>query len=657
MDLEMRNVNELRILAMDMIENAGSGHPGIALGSAPILYSLFSNHLNVVPEDDKNILRDRFILSAGHGSGILYPMLYAFGYNVSIEDLKNFRKLRSKTPGHPEYGIVPGVDATTGPLGQGISMAVGMAIAERYMAKRFNKPDLTLFDNYTYTLCGEGCLMEGVSYEALSLAGTLKLNKLIVLYDCNNVTLDGTIKGVMEQNILSYMKSLNFNTIEVSDGNDIKQISNAIALAKSSKDKPSFIKINTHIGFGSGLQDSNRCHGSLLGGEEVGLLRQKFGINTKPFELSKDVQRDLLFIRKRFNNIKKQFKDKMSSYSKFYPGDYKLLKSFVNGDIVDVSRVLCELNIDPSKSGREMGGIILNEIAVYQKNIICGTADLSSSTKVKIGEGYFNDDYSKKNIKYGVREFAMSSISNGIALYGGIIPVDSTFMVFSDYMKASLRLRAIMKNRAISIFTHDSLAVGQDGTTHQPCEQLFALRDIPNMLVFRPANVVEHKASLTLAINYDGPSSIVLTRQKLKDFSCNIEDAYMGGYIVSKEEKTQIDAIIIATGSEVEMALGVKDLLKIKGLSIRVVSMPCMEIFEMQSEKYKKSIIPDSIKSIFSIEAGTTRGWYKYTGKFGKCYGIDEFGESALPEDLFKKFNFTKDYIAKDIISICKKNK
>jgi len=658
MDLENKNINALRILAVDMIENAKSGHPGIALGAAPILYSLYSKILNVTPSDDKNILRDRFVMSAGHGSSIYYATLSAFGYNISINDLKEFRKLDSITPGHPEVDLVPGVDATTGPLGQGVSMAVGMAIAERIMANKFNKADITLFDNYTYTLVGEGCLMEGVSYEALSLAGTLKLNKLIVLYDCNKITLDGDVSGVMEHNVLAYMKSLNFNTLEVEDGNDINQIVSAINLAKKSKDKPSFIKINTHIGFGSVLQDSNKAHGQVLGAENVKLLRDKLGVKTLPFELDKDVLRDLQLQKKRFDVIAKNLKNKMKSYSRAYPGDYKLLKSFIDSkNIVDLSSVSDEIVLDKSLSGREIGSLVIDNICTKYPNIICGSADVSSSTKVKCNSLYFNDNKVGRNIKYGIREFAMGCISNGLALYGGIIPINSTFLVFSDYMKPALRLTSLMKKKSISVFTHDSIAVGEDGATHQSCEQLNMLRNTPNTLVFRPANLTEVISSFECSLNHNGASCIVLSRQNLPNINSNLIDVRMGGYIIGKEYKGALNGVIIATGSEVSLALDIKELLMHKGYNVRVVSMPCMEIFDKQSDRYKNSVIPDKIKSIFAIEAGNTSIWYKYTGKSGKTFGVDDFGGSAKPSELFAKFNLTKEDISKEIISIIKKNR
>ena len=658
MEMDNKNINNLRILAVDMIENAGSGHPGIALGSAPILYGLYSKVLNVTPDDDKNIFRDRFVMSAGHGSSILYATLHAFGYNISMDDLKRFRKKGSITPGHPEYGVVPGVDATTGPLGQGVSTAVGLAIAQRIMASRFNKADITLFDNYTFTLVGEGCLMEGVSYEALSLAGSLGLNKLIVLYDCNKVTLDSDINGVMNQNTLSYMQSLGFNTIDVADGNDVKQIVEAINLAKKSKDKPSFIQIRTHIGFGSALQDSNKSHGSLLGAENVRLLREKLGVNTNPFELDKDVQRDFVFLRKRFETFKKTLKDRIKSYSRAYPGDYKLLQQFISKKFENTETFLNDVTVLKDTSGRDLGNLVLQELCKAYPNIICGSADLSSSTKVKYNDsGFVNDNFANRNIKFGIREFAMGCISNGIALYGGLVPVDSTFMSFSDYMKASLRLRAIMGLKCISVFTHDSIAVGEDGATHEPCEQLNALRDIPNMYTFRPANLTETKASFEIALNSNLPSNIVLSRQPLREFECDLKDVRFGGYILSKEDRGELNAVIIATGSEVTLALECKEMLKCKGYNVRVVSMPCTNLFDKQSEKYKNSIIPPNMKSIFSIEAGATSNWYKYVGKFGKCFGVDDFGGSAKPSELYERFGLTADEMTKEMIAVIKKNR
>lgn len=656
MDLESRNINELRVLAVDMIENAKSGHPGIALGSAPILYALYSKILNVVPDDDKNIFRDRFVMSAGHGSSILYATLHAFGYKISMDDLKKFRKLGSITPGHPESNL-PGVDATTGPLGQGVSMAVGMAMAERIMAKRFNKPDLTLFDNYTYTLVGEGCLMEGVSYEALALAGTLKLNKLIVLYDCNGITLDGGTKSVMEQNILAYFKSLNFNTIEVEDGNDVNQIIGAIALAKQSKDKPSFIKINTHIGFGSPLQDSNKAHGSVLGAEKVQALREKLGVTSQPFDLDKNVIRDFKFLCKRFDGVKKKFKEKLKVYSRAYPGDYKSLNEYLKMDLSKAESVLETLSIDEDMSGRDMGGLVLNKLSEAYGNLVCGSADLFSSTKAIIkASGYVNDDYSGRNIRFGIREFAMGCIGNGLALYGGLVPINSTFMVFSDYLKPALRLSALMNKKVISVFTHDSIAVGEDGATHQPCEQLWSLRNIPNTYVFRPANLTETKMAYMASLAKNCPSCIILSRQKLRNISSNISDAKMGGYIISHEDG-ELNGVIVATGSEVALALDVQENLKKKGFNLRVVSMPCIELFREQSPKYRNSVIPVNIKSVFSIEAGVTNGWYEFVGKYGKCFGVDEFGKSASYTEIYEKFGLTEEKISKEIMQVIKNNK
>jgi len=656
MNLENKNINALRMLAIDMIENAKSGHPGIALGCAPTLYALYSKVLNVVPTDDKNILRDRFVLSAGHGSSIYYAMLHAFGYNISIEDLKKFRKLNSITPGHPEFGLTPGVDATTGPLGQGVAMAVGMAIAQKIMANKFNKPDLTLFDNYTYTLVGEGCLMEGVSYEALSLAGSLNLNKLIVLYDCNKITLDGNLENVMNLDIMSYMTSLGFNVLEVEDGNDVDQITHAILQAKKSTDKPSFIKINTHIGFGSPLQDSHKAHGSILGEEKVEILRKNLEVTNPPFDLGKDVTRDLVFLRKRFDTVDKNFKERLKIYKKSYPGDFKLLQEYLKNE--NKFDALENLKLTSEISGRELGGLVINTLSKDNSNMICLSADLFSSTKAVIEDsGYVNNNFSNKNLKCGIREFAMGTISNGIALYGGLTPIQSTFMVFSDYLKSSLRLSAMMNQRVISVFSHDSIAVGEDGATHQCCEQLWGLRAIPNTFVYRPANLTETIASFKHALASNCSSIMAFSRQKLIDFKSLEKDALMGGYIVSKETKEKLDGVIIATGSEVALALEIKNLLLARGYNLRVVSMPCVELFECQSENYKNKVIPNNIKSVFSIEAGSTIGWYKYVGKYGKCFGVDDFGASAKPADLYFKFGLTSDNITNEIIKIIKKNK
>lgn len=659
MKMDNKNVNNLRILAIDMIENAKSGHPGIALDAAPILYALYSKIINVNPEDPLNLFRDRFVMSAGHGSSILYATLHAFGYKISMEDLKAFRKLDSITPGHPEINVTPGIDASTGPLGQGVATAVGLAIAEKLMANKFNKPDLTLFDNYTYTLVGEGCLMEGVSYEALSLAGTLKLNKLIVLYDCNKVTLDSDISGVMGQNTLAYMQSIGFNTIEVNDGNDVDQIVGAMMLAKQSKDKPTFIQINTKIGFGSVYEGSNKSHGQVLGADNVKLLREKLEVNTAPFELETDVARDFVFLRKRFDQFKKSSKEKLKVYSRAYPGDYKLLNKFIKQDFSNSQVFLNEIEILKDYSGRDLGNIALQELCQAYHNIICSSADLSSSTKVKYSaSGAINDNFSNRNLKVGIREFAMGCISNGLALYGGgLLPIDSTFLSFSDYMKSALRVRAIMSLKAISIFTHDSIAVGEDGPTHQPCEQLWAVRNIPNMYTFRPANLKEVEGCMNVALQANKPSNIILSRQTLVNFENKLEDIKFGGYIVSREDKGELNGVILATGSEVSLALDTKKILEDKGYNIRVVSMPCLELFDEQTDKYRNSIIPDNLKSVFSIEAGSTSGWYKYVGKYGKCFGVDQFGASASPVDLYNKFGLTADNVSKEIASIIRRNR
>ena len=656
MSLENKNINAIRVLAVDMIENAKSGHPGIALGAAPILYALYSRHLNVVPTDDKNIFRDRFVMSAGHGSSVYYATLHAFGYKISMDDLKKFRVLGSLTPGHPEYNHTPGVDATTGPLGQGVATAVGMAIAQKMMASRFNKADVTMFDNYTYALVGEGCLMEGVSYEALSLAGTLQLNKLIVLYDCNKITLDGNLDNVMGMSVKDYMTSLRFNVLTVKDGNDIDEISNAITTAKKSTDKPSFIIVNTHIGFGSPLQDSHKAHGSILGAENVAILRQNLGIDSEPFDLGKDVNRDLVFLRKRFATCEKTFKERLKVFAKAYPGDYKLLKSYMSGEF-DLS-VINQITSEKPLSGREYGNLVLNKIAENNSNIICSSADLFSSTKANINSnGFVNENWANRNLKVGIREFAMGTISNGIALYGGLTPVQSTFMVFSDYLKNALRLSAMMNLKVVSAFTHDSIAVGEDGATHQCCEQLAGLRSIPNCTVYRPANLNETIAAYATALTANGPTVLALSRQTLKEFPCSVQDAMKGGYIVARESKSGIDAIIIATGSEVSVALDVKSNLQKMGYNVRVVSMPSVEKFEEQSDKYKNDILPKEIKSIFSIEAGNTALWYKYTGRYGKCFGVDTFGDSGTPQDMYNKFGLTADNITKEIVKVIKENK
>lgn len=657
--IEKKAVNNLRVLACEMIQNANSGHPGIALGSAPILYTLFSKSMRVDIKNPSNFLRDRFVLSAGHGSSILYATLYAMGYNYSIDDLKNFRKLNSKTPGHPEVNIDFGVECTTGPLGQGVATAVGLALAEKILSEKFNKKDCKLFDNHTYALVGEGCLMEGVSFEALSFAGNLNLNKLIVLYDCNKISLDGETKETFNIDINKVFEGLGFNVFEVKDGNDINEIDDAIKRARKSL-KPSFIKINTIIGFGSDFANSHKSHGAPLGEQGIESLRKNLNVNSASFKFEKEVEDHFKECKKRLEVIGSDLNDKLKFYKKNYKKEYaRIFDFFKKTDFENLKSILEKITVDKNLASRDLGAIVLNEIANNCPQVIGGTADLSSSTKAFIKEGgkISKFDYDARNIMFGVREFGMSCICNGLALYG-FRPFASTFLVFSDYLKNGIRLSALMNLPLTYIFTHDSIAVGEDGPTHQPIEQLIAIRAIPNVKLFRPANLSETCASYLNSYITNSPTVIALSRQNLYNFNSEIADALKGGYVVDYEGKNnELNAVIVATGSEVKLALDVKAKLKMKGFGVRVVSMPCVELFLEQPESYQNKILPKNFPSIISIEAGSTMGWSRITGKNGVNIGIDEFGTSAPFVEVFKKFEMTEDKICQKVIKMIKKNK
>ena len=647
--MENKIINNLRVLAMDTINRPKSGHPGIALGAMPILYTLYAKHLKVYNKDNSNFLRDRFVLSAGHGSAMLYSVLHSFGFPISLDDLKSFRVLGSATPGHPELDVKKGIECSTGPLGQGVSTAVGMALANKMLASRFDKSDIKLFDNYTYALVGEGCLMEGVSFEALSFAGNLNLDNLIVLFDCNNISLDGSTKETFGVDFKKLYESIGFNFIEVQDGNSVEEIDRAITKAKQDK-KPAFIKINTHIGFGSSLQDSNKCHGAPLGSEGLDVLKQNLGINTKEFELLPDVKEELDNISTRFERVFDEFNQRIEFYKTKYPQDYQDLMNFYSKDFTDSFKCLEDITIAEDKSGRDMGGLVLNAIAERYNQIVGGTADLSSSTKAVIKDGgkITPSDFSGRNIMYGVREFAMACISNGLALCG-FMPFCSTFFVFSDYMKNAMRVSALMDLPVLYVLTHDSIAVGEDGPTHQPVEQLAGLRTIPNLQVFRPSNLDEVKASYIWYLQNQKPTVVVLSRQNLKNISSSVDDSLAGGYILASEEN-DLKVTILATGGEVSLAVDVKNELETNGVGARVVSIPNLDIFKNQNTQYKEQVIPQNTL-IVSIEAGSSYGWGEFVGKDGLVFGINSFGDSAKPQAVFDKFELNTEKIVEKILN------
>ena len=652
--IDEKTVNAIRVLSADAIQKAKSGHPGMPLGAAAIGYSLYAYHLNFNPEKPKLFFRDRFILSAGHGSMLLYSLNHLFGYDIKMSDIKNFRQLGSITPGHPEYGHTPGVEATTGPLGAGAAMAVGMAMAEKHLASVFNKENYNIIDNYTYALLGDGCMMEGVSNEAFSLAGTLGLNKLIILYDSNNITIEGKCDLAFTEDTVKKMQAYGFYTQVVEDGNDIDKINEAIKNAKNQKEKPSFIKINTKIGYGCPKKEgSASSHGEPLGEENVCDLRKTLNWQyDEPFFIPDDVYENCAgFLDEKINLMNKK-EALLEEYFKKFPEMKALFDEYFN---FDTDKILNDETIwaydDKDKATRSSSGEILNKLKDKMKNLFGGSADLAPSNKTELkGLGDFSKENPKgQNIHFGVREISMAGIANGIALYGGLRTFVSTFFVFSDYLKPMARLSALMKLPVTYIFTHDSIGVGEDGPTHEPVEHIAMFRSMPNFVTFRPADSKETIAGWKYAISSkEKPTALILSRQNLVQLkNTNVNNALLGAYIVEKETKQTPDLIMIATGSELSLAINArKELLK-ENIDARVVSMPSMELFEMQTDEYKEKILPSTNKKRLIIEALSKFGWGRYMGFEGKSITMDEFGASAPGDVLFKHFGFTVENVVK----------
>lgn len=657
MEINNLSVNTIRMLSVDQVQKANSGHPGLPLGAAPMAYELWANHMRHNPKDPKWINRDRFILSAGHGSALLYSLLHLFGYGLSINDLKEFRQLESLTPGHPEYGHTIGVESTTGPLGAGISTAVGMAMSEAHMAEKFNKDNLNIIDHYTYVLCGDGDLMEGISNEACSLAGTLKLNKLIVLYDSNNITIEGRTDLAFREDVLMRYKGLGWETLEVEDGNNLEDISKAIETAKANN-APTIIKINTKIGYGSPREDMASAHGEPLGEENVSLTRKYFGIeNEESFFVDKEVAKNFESINRELKKHYDNWKIVERNYIESYPEEYTKLVSQINRDInLDFMREDNFVKLGENIATRASSGKILNAISEKLDNLFGGSADLAPSNKSHMDkyENFSAENRIGKNINFGVREHAMGAIVNGINLYGGLIGYGATFLVFSDYMKPQLRLAALMKIPSIFIFTHDSIGVGEDGPTHEPIEHLAMLRSIPNFITFRPADSKECLAGWEVALkSKNTPVALALSRQNLPDLENSGFEAVKGGYILIKE-KEKLDLILIATGSEVQLAVEASKELSKEGYGVRVVSMPSRELFEAQCKAYREEVLPSNCTKRITVEAATTLGWEKYTGFEGVNIGINTFGESAPGAEVFKYLDITKDRVLKESLQMLK---
>ena len=660
-NIDIKSINTVRVLSADGIEKAKSGHPGLPLGSAPIAYELFAHHMKHNPKNPDWANRDRFILSAGHGSMLLYSLFHLFHYgDLSLEDLKQFRQLGSKTPGHPEYGHTVGVEATTGPLGAGMGMAVGMAMAEAHMASVFNEDGFDIVDHYTYVLGGDGCMMEGISSEAFSLAGTLGLSKLIVFYDSNGISIEGSTDIAFTENVVERMKAFGFQTIEVEDGNDIEAIGKAIKEAKADKERPSFIKVNTVIGYGAGKKaGSASSHGEPLGSEALRDLKVGFGFNPdESFKVDDDVYENFKSINEKNKKIEDEWNKLFKEYVDKYPDKAKLWEKYYS----DIDESLIETDEfwswDENKAAtRNISGSIINRLKDLYPNLIGGSADLSPSNKTVMNdEGYIKKgDYSGRNIHFGVRELAMTAITNGILLHGGLRAYCATFFVFSDYTKPMARLSALMNIPTIFVFTHDSIGVGEDGPTHEPVEQLAMLRSLPNFNTFRPADAKETVAAWYAAlVSKKTPTAIVLTRQNLPQLSGSTKEALKGGYIIKEASKATPDMILIASGSEVSLAVDAADELENEGVATRVVSMPCMDVFEKQSKEYKDKILPNTVRNRVAIEALSGFGWDKYTGLDGRVISMNSFGASAPQDLLFKKFGFTKENVvatAKEVLN------
>ncbi len=643
---EERIVDHIRSLSIDMINEASFGHPGIALGAAPILYTLYAHHLKFSVTHPKWINRDRFILSGGHGSALLYAILFFAGFDITLEDLKQFRKIDSITPGHPEYGVTPGVDMSTGPLGQGLATSVGMAMGERFLASTFNTKKEEIFDYYTYVLCGEGDLMEGVSYEALSLAGTLKLHKLIVLYDANNITLDGNLDLTFQENISDRMSALGFNVLPVVNGDDLIAIDKAITKAKGSVDKPSFIPIKTTIGKYSKWQGTNKVHGSVLEEDDITSIKEKLEIRDIPFSVSNEAVMDMRdFINKR------EVEEKYQKWLKMYENLDKKTKLLLDSiQDYDSSFEMEELYLDAKEENmtslREVSSKMLNAIAKSNPFFLGGASDVSSSVKTYLNDlgDYSRSNYQGKNIWFGVREHAMGAILNGLAL-SGLAPFGSTFLAFSDYLKPALRMAAMMELPITYVFTHDSISVGSDGPTHQPVEQLVSLRSIPNVEVFRPADANEVIGTYqAILAKKNSPSVIVLSRNDVPvQSTTSIPLVAKGAYVVRPEERN-LSGVIIATGEEVNLAIKVANRLMEKGIDLRVVSMTSIERFLKQSNEYQESILPVATK-IVVIEAASSYSWYRFVYNDKYLITQDHFGYSGTKDEVIEKCGFDFDNV------------
>ena len=662
MNVQKTTVNAIRILSAEAIDKAKSGHPGLPLGCAPIAYTLFQNFLKFNPNDMKWDNRDRFILSAGHGSMLDYSLFYLYGLGLTKEDLMNFRQFGSKTPGHPEYGHTVGVETTTGPLGQGIANAVGMALAEAHLSAKYNREGFPVVDHYTYAICGDGCLQEGIAYEACSFAGTHALGKLILFYDDNDITIEGDTDVTFKENVGARFASQNWQVLHVdlvSSPDDIDALKAAVEEAKAKTDKPSIIICHTHIGFGSPLEGSAKCHGSPLGAENLAKTKEKLGWEYAPFECPQEVFDHCAKAGKAGADAQTAWEKMFEEYAKAYPELAKEYKSAMAGEMPNFDEMDDLYDFEKPMATRQTSAVVLNRLAKKVSSLTGGSADLAPSNLSDMKDtdeikfGYFApDNFAGRNIHFGIREHAMAAMANGMQLHGGLKAYCATFFVFSDYCKPAMRLSALMKVPVTYILTHDSIGVGEDGPTHQPVEQLVMLRSVPGLKVYRPADGKETAAAWVSALTGDEPTALVLTRQNLPQYENSGKIALKGGYVLDDCEGTP-DVLLLASGSEVELCVKAKAELMSQGIKARVVSMPCFEEFEKQSDEYKESVIPASVKARVCVEAGSAYSWYKYAGSYGETVCMDVFGASAPANLLFPHYGFTvENVVAKALASI-----
>lgn len=654
-NIDTKCVNAIRVLAADAIQKAKSGHPGLPLGSAPMAYELWANHMNHNAKDPKWANRDRFILSGGHGSTLLYSLLHFYGYGLTMDDMKQFRQDGSLTPGHPEYGHTVGVEATTGPLGAGMGMAVGMAMAEAHLASMFNRPGYPVVDHYTFALGGDGCMMEGISSEAFSLAGTLGLSKLIILYDSNKISIEGSTDIAFTENVQARMRAFGFQTITVEDGNDLEAIGKAIEEAKADKEHPSFITVKTLIGYGCpAKQGKASAHGEPLGEENVKALKENLGWPEpdKSFNIPQDVYDHYAELAKKGEAAEEAWNKMFAEYCEKFPEDkarWEKYHTAVNAEALYHNDEFWAYE-DKAVATRNLSGKMINRLKDIMPSLIGGSADLAPSNKTHMeGEGDFcKTNYAGRNLHFGVRELAMAAIANGLTLHGGLRAYVATFFVFSDYAKPMIRLAALMGIPVTYVFTHDSIGVGEDGPTHEPIEQLAMLRSLPNINVFRPADATETAAGWYLAATATKtPTALVLTRQALPQLPGSSKEALKGAYVVSEAHDAEnMDGILIATGSEVSLAIEAQKELGKSGLDVRVVSMPCMDLFEKQDAAYKESVLPKKVRARVAVEALSSFGWGRYVDLDGATVCMESFGASAPAAQLFKKFGFTKEHVA-----------